>query len=275
MYYSTHTEGRGTSQLRGKASVSFAGPIHRAFSLLELLVGITIVTILTTICIVMVGRVRTTALMTESVSNLRSLNQGFSMYIVENSMHYPGYGGKNARARWMHQIAPYLDFKPVVRVNLSGVYIDTYRDAYFESLFRSPATDESVYLPPASMNGIGVYGANPLIITDASAPSDAYGINAAQVIFPSKTVLLAERYSGPDGPSGCIFNTSAAYPKQVNGVAANYGSGGGADSDPEGAGQTPILFVDGRVEVIALESLRPWPGNRGEIAGVRFAPTVD
>jgi prepilin-type N-terminal cleavage/methylation domain-containing protein len=239
---------------------------RRAFTLIELIVVIAVAAILCALMFAGFRMATRSSKQAQSVANLRAIAQGFSGFLADNNMRYPGSGGTFARARWLHRVAPYMGFEPLRTYRFpTGESAPIYWDAYFHPAFRAPLTDKKIYVAPASMNGIGVYGINPEIIKGSAA----WGISAAAIASPAKTVLLAERFAGVGGPSGCELKLAAPYPKELWGVAANYGD---PAADPEGAGPALLLFADGHTDILRLESLRPWPGVAGEVGGVRFKP---
>lgn len=248
------------------------------FTLIELLVTVAVVAILATLGLIAAKSVTTNAKKAQSISNLRSISAGMSTFLAENNNRYPGEGGGNgARMRWLHRLAPYMGYSPIVlRTDLSGAEgesIPTYWDAFYLPIFHSPMTAKGAYSRDRPMNGIGVYGYNPrLMLKNGDLTGNrAWGESAASVRLPSRTVMFAERYSGLDGSSNNYFSIEDPYPKNPNGVAANYREDGNPSADPNGAGPGLFLFCDGHVESINLETIRPWPSQ--ETAGdVRFYP---
>ncbi|MFV0337738.1 MAG: DUF1559 domain-containing protein [Chthoniobacterales bacterium] len=195
----------------------------RAFSLLELLVVITILTIL-----LIIGGSAATSIFTntkrmECISKMRSIGVGIQQYAQDNSGQFPPSGHSAAAARkspWHHAILPYMGFQE--GVNFKEIA---------NSALRCPCdTNTSPYIYSYALN---VYF--ELKNGDDYEGAPATWHRQVNVPHPTKTILLAETkpiYFGDHLMVHQWKKTSAA----ENSLAGN-----------RHGGPLNFLFVDGHV----------------------------
>lgn len=275
-----------------KHTRSFCGTASRGFTLIELLVVIVIIAILGTLTIYGIGKARVAAKQAKCASQLRSIGQGFSVFLAENKNIYPG-GGTDAvpvanrptgalapgSSRWMYRIGPYMGLEPVVMGKLNeGDMVPLLDRAYRRAEFHSPFTPPEMYdMNHAQHESLGTYGANSILVGNISgiavSTRGGWGVRATDIAYPSMTILLGERYAGVNGDGTSIptqgwgVSRGGAYPTRHDGLASNAG-------DPtKGVGPVRLLMADFSVRTIQLESLREkWStiGTRNA-DGIRFS----
>lgn len=108
-------------------SKKFAG-----FSLIELLVTISVIAVLLTILIPVIGVVRDSAKKTKSLSNLRQIASAMKMYSSDHDGLYPiGYreppeGTPGYAIYWYLEIAPYLNHETISKDESNNVLISPF-----------------------------------------------------------------------------------------------------------------------------------------------------
>ena len=258
----------------------------RGFSLTEMIVTVGVIIALAALLMPGIRRMQLQAKQTQCISNLRAIGSGFQRFLGENNNRYPGNGPSgDKRLRWMYRVGPYMDLNgPIIeRTASNGEVVSVLDNAFSQAVFHCPMTNPSFYRAAnAPLESVGVYGAqNVIILTEVppglpNPPTGPWGIHAMLISRPAKTVLLADRYAGGgnDTPSGMGSNlaTSAPYPVNKPGAAANHREDRNPAADPLGAGPCNFLFCDGHVETIKLEKLRPFIDKPGCPVDITFKP---
>lgn len=256
--------------------------LNKAFSLVEIIVVIAVVAVLAVLIFSMSQSLVASSASAKCIANLRAIANGFAMFLAENNNQYPGNGPRptaddpvpNRNSfRYMHRIGAYMDLGKVTSQTAMGETVNVFNDGYYHPIFYCPLTAPSKY--QNSMSGIGLYGANMNIVSFKEAKSNMYGISAGEIRSPARTVLLAERNAGlvnasldPNGPT---LDAKGPFPANRNGAAANHRKDKNPAADSKGAGPCNMLFVDGHVETVFLEKLRPWPTTY-EGSRITFVP---
>lgn len=213
---------------------TFARLQTAAFTLIELLCVMAVIGLLAAIVVSVTGKVRQSARMTQSVSNLRTLGHAVLSFANDNDQRMPeltdvsesgGFGGNF----WTLQIGPYLP-EPI-----KNRWLD---------LDNIPRTLSPPLISPFLENGqhhrLGDYGASNQVMLHNSPP-----LYLSQISHPSQTVMLAasETRTRPL-PSGSWFFNATAYVNSPDSTAIPAPSTHGADG-------IPVAFTDGRVEVFS------------------------
>lgn len=83
---------------------------RRGFTLLELLVVISIIAVLAALLLPVLSRVRERAHITTCLNNLKQISLGVTMFAQDNADHLPTLGTlAEENGRWMWQLMPYLE----------------------------------------------------------------------------------------------------------------------------------------------------------------------
>ena len=203
---------------------SFPPPVERAFTLMEVLVVITIIIGLAAILIPSLNSALESARATKDLSNLRQIGALMQAYLNDKD-----------------GILPVINAAPGIGTNLSPVIYPKYvgTKKVFQSPFDKRAAAETDSAPVSYGINQNMYAASPGIAG-----------NTARIVSPSATILMAPNYSGPPAVSGSWTSKAAAAPYVVNLVP---GGGAGMTTGTHKSGrQINALFCDLHVETMTF-----------------------
>lgn len=233
----------------------------RAFSLLEILVSVAIVSILAVILTSSVSMLRKKAAMGKDTSNLRQIGLGVLGYAQDNNLRLPNLTAKNSGGTWTwpfwcDHIAPYLGMERTTTMENGGVTtIGVFRSPYVGDFHHSGASD---------------YGANNFVIVDgADYPfSIRPAAFMAQITRPSKVILAANTVatgawsSWPKGEFAWFFN------------GWDVGAGDQPRPYPIWGKTFNAVFADGSVRPVDYEEFQrnpaPYIGGNAPLNDIRF-----
>ena len=214
-------------------------PVHlrrrtrRAFSLIEIIVVITVLGVLAAILVPVIASARASARSTHCVSNLQQLGRAFAVYAQEHNNCLPApVDPAGTGTPWYAAIHPYAG-RPWTgdMTRLAPVFSCPTWQALDTNV---PAVDNIGYSMSAQLG---------------SVPSLTRPVPIASIAQPSRTVLLLEM----SGPESIVFPTTAA-PGPA--FAAWYTSTHGAQGCERHDGSANYLFVDGHVGHLSPTSAR-------------------
>jgi prepilin-type N-terminal cleavage/methylation domain-containing protein len=212
---------------------------HRAFTLMELLATITIISLLAALLFPAVNRATTSAKIAKSTSNLRQIGVGLNSYLADQNGRYPvlrddAVPGGNF---WSQAVTPYLG-----EPDRGKIYLRNPPDYYVSKVLMDPlvATGKHHFLSD--------YGANPEVFR---VPTGYYGpmLVSPAIDKPSRLVSIAT--------SRCLYNgkdVGSWYFDSYNFVHKGEASSStipGPDFRANGAALA--LFCDGHTESIAKQ----------------------
>ena len=246
---------------------------RRAFTLIELLIIIVIISLLAAILFPAFGRAREMGRRSSCASNLKQIGLGFAQYCQDNSDFYPGcYMGNfgSSNSRWMDSIYPYVKSA---------------------QLFTCPSDTDVTHvytgnrgvlnLAAATPTGFGSYASNQAYWGNQFSGNSSNGYewsgpmsgaqnqfnSTAAVYSPATTLLVAEG----TGSFQCAWQWSTGGQGQPTGVDITTDPATIHQPSPitnmEGAivsrhlGTTNVLFCDGHVKALSLTNLLEKSGN--------------
>jgi prepilin-type processing-associated H-X9-DG protein/prepilin-type N-terminal cleavage/methylation domain-containing protein len=231
-----------------KSAMSFLSPKRvkpRGFTIVELLVAISIILILMGIILIGVRGTRERANAAKSVSNLREIHNAISMYVMNNDGEYPrsrtfvpeGVSGNPWNYEggfWFNAIGEYLDEGRRFRQDLVG------SGPWPQNIpFASPSiTDKSLH----GWGGAGIdIGLNGYLFPAGSPPTPR--VRGVNIENPSRALLAVDAAD----PNTGIGSWQSGHPGAFTGNNIAFRHGGRAN----------ILFVDGSVGQIERDDLTP------------------
>ncbi|OHB65856.1 MAG: hypothetical protein A2Y76_04350 [Planctomycetes bacterium RBG_13_60_9] len=250
-------------------------PRRRGFSLIELLVVISIVALLMAIAVPALARARALARQTVCQSRLRQWGLAFAAYAAENSGSYPHADGRDRCGDeqpftregladywfgWVDVVAPLVGEKPW-RNHKRGDYPGV------KTVFQCPSAqlaDESLYSYKPRRNGYFSYAMNSCLELDSNcwAPYGQPGgndmpsfLNTTRINAPRRAILLFDQLLDPrKGYGGNTLNRSAgrncgSYPKAFSARHARTRNELGGF----------ILYCDSHVEWVQTVWKAEWP----------------
>ncbi len=236
----------------------------RAFSLLEILVSVAIVSILAVVLTSSVSTLRKKAAMSKDTSNLRQIGLGVLGYAQDNNQRLPNLTAKNSGGTWVWPfwcdfIAPYLGMERTTEMDARG-------NVTTIGVFRSP------YVGDYHHSGASDYGANNFVIVDgADYPfSIRPAAMMAQLATPSKVILVANTVATgpwsawPKGEFAWFFN------------GWDVGAGHQPRPYPIWGKTFNAVFADGSVRAVDYDEFQrnpaPYIGGNAPLNDIRYAP---
>ncbi|WP_309386000.1 prepilin-type N-terminal cleavage/methylation domain-containing protein [Cerasicoccus frondis] len=222
------------------------------FTLVELLVCISIIAILASILLVAIGAVRESAKESKSLSNLRQIATAMQMHTSENNGLYPpGYFYKQGEGEriWMVELIPYI-----AQISDSNSSVD--------NVFVSPLVDQEIREGDLE-NGVipstySVHGGLCPNISNVDSRIPYWNIlNPSDIIIAGEATLRSNNTY-----ASATFSTPSAF--KTIGVEADLDAPIPTDTSDDGIGgalsyradgSAPVAFVDGHVESIPKGSV--------------------
>ena len=176
-----------------------------AFSLIELLSSVAIISILAALIVAGLGKAKKSGAMATDIGNLRQIGLAIANYTQDNNAQYPTLTGKTGSQYsppfWVDLILPYTGMEHNNKMDAKGAIETT-------GIFRCPFPGKYHH------NWVSDYGANNFVIVDpADYPFSVRGsVPVAQVTRPSQTILVANAVAGgvwsswPNGEYSWLFN---------------------------------------------------------------------
>lgn len=213
------------------------GKTRHGFSLLELLIVITIVAILITISVPILSKITEIRRTTVCISNMRTLLNGLILYAGDNNATLPLYGDDVTMPvnPWTERIEPYLSFQHDTLSLDIGVG---------KSILRCPSAE------PSTQYSYGVnYGPFGLAPISYYIPEDAQTFPGSKKLnaVSSSTFLLADHWD--DGPGAAIYHPSVwALTQDTDGDGVPDSGGGRYNHlSPRHNGKAMLAFPDGSI----------------------------
>jgi len=194
----------------------------RGFTLVELLIVISIIAVLTAILLPVFVKARGQARRSSCQSNMRQLALAFNLYAAEHDETFPCNGDKYlwTGRKWRGVLDPYVQERKVYWCpgdTASRTAYDSTSYAYMQSFYHNSA-DFAIPVPAANIGPSHTCNTAP-------APQ-----GMSQVKYPSQKILIYEWYANHDGSMFTMWE-----PQGLHGAA----------------------FVDGHVQMLRQTDLRP------------------
>jgi len=252
--------------MRKAAIIRIRRDLVGAFSLLELLVVISVTSLLLGILIPALNRCRSLAKQTVCQSRLRQWGLTFEMYAVENDGFYPHIDGLDRSASradlfgWVDMLPPLMGEKPWREHKL-------WHKPGRDTIFQCPSATfgfSNLYNYNPERSGYFSYAMNSCLELDRNCwpPHDKPGgnnmpsfLNSAKIRHPARVILLFDQLLDPEkGYGGEKINVSAgrycgSYPKAFS----------ARHTKPGGLLGGSILYCDYHVEWTETVWKPEWP----------------
>lgn len=235
--------------------------IKRIFTIIELLVVISIISLLASLLLPALNKAKRTAKRLECLNQQKHIGLAIGMYANDHEAYIPGWCMSSSETddknRWVGSLMPYANYEPIL-----WICPDSPEDSVQASIDRiiryRHALDANFFSSFRVVQNIGV-NANQITPTDAGVLKQAfiYTIqrmgkikNPTEVIYSADATGSSTLHYSPNNPTGQLpffaylwpDNGSSIYPRHSN--AAN------------------SLFIDGHCDTIASSTIRQWASNR-------------
>ena len=167
---------------------------NKAFTLLELLVVIGILSILSALLLSLVTKGRDSASRTTNIYNLKSLGYAIQMYATDNDGYLPYISEEITDSRCLFLLLPYIDYQLEVFYPPS-VFSDRVQLAGFNVLKNNPQSlingilageDSLIYYPGYAYSSVNSEG-DPILLSETSGIPIVCNFNAT---FPDQVYYL-------------------------------------------------------------------------------------
>jgi prepilin-type N-terminal cleavage/methylation domain-containing protein len=212
----------------------FLRKMPRAFTLVELLVVVTILALLAAIALPAIGRARVSSGFATASGNMRALAGAVHMYAMDNDgtlprMRGPGAGNWALDQSWPALVRPYL--------GVTNTGVSTLTNAM---VFQDP--NEKIH------NKLSDFGCNAYVMVEDD-PGAKNALKLSQIAKPSKTILLAmAREQHGSGVRGTWYIKAQNFVSQGTNLAASQ-----AKPSDRGTGKIAFVHVDGSAGMLLWE----------------------
>lgn len=260
-------------------------PLRSAFTLVELLVVIGIISVLIGILLPSLAVARSAARSVASLSNLRQVGIGLLAYRNENKGFYPRHSSPSSkvpRTRWADDIYQYVQSTEVYM----SPNLDEDERARMNKPFAHTVDQTTGAAIPGQTAYFGGYGYNFQYLGNARTPGGvpAYFANASRIKAASQTICLADTHGSKNGTSSWTSEGVYVVDPPLMSVelgsrgsrkispmpgAGNYSYAGGNDGDPlyrstpaeRNRGKVNVMFCDGHAEPMTLKQMDDFNGD--------------
>jgi len=235
---------------------------HAAFTLVELLVTITVIIVLASLVFMMASRSIASARTSKSVSNLHQLYIGISSWAAENNMRFPinyksnAFGGSSKpkaeiAAVWYEAAGRniYVDlYQKTSAAGAPWMWSTLHSKGYENTVFRSPNAEKGYSRTIASYG----YNINFQRQDDSTNQSSIISVDPSN-FNASRTCLIADNSGrthslGPDGDAG----------------SASLNARNGASGLFKRDGKAVAVFLDGHVETLSSHRAKQLNNDRND-----------